>query len=172
MDHKKLIAALERFGAVLPAVVHDLPDEDARWRPADAAWSILEVVGHLADEEVEDFRTRLRLTLHEPASEWPPIDPPRWARERRYNDAQLSEVTQRFVRERIASIKWLRELRDPNWSSVATHPTAGPIHAGDLLAAWAAHDALHLRQIAKRMFQLAQRDGGKYSTRYAGEWTS
>ena len=40
----------------------------------------------------------------------------------------------------------------------------------DLLTSWAAHDALHLRQIAKRLFQLAERDGGEYNSRYAGEW--
>jgi hypothetical protein len=33
-----------------------------------------------------------------------------------------------------------------------------------------AHDYLHLRQIAKRMYQMAGRDAGEYSTRYAGEW--
>ena len=33
-----------------------------------------------------------------------------------------------------------------------------------------AHDYLHLRQISKRMYQLAERDAGDYSIRYAGEW--
>ena len=42
--------------------------------------------------------------------------------------------------------------------------------AGDLLAAWSAHDALHLRQISKRLYQIAQRDAGSYSVQYAGEW--
>jgi hypothetical protein len=38
------------------------------------------------------------------------------------------------------------------------------------MVSWAAHDMLHLRQIAKRLFQIAQRDGDGFSTDYAGEW--
>ncbi|NUP91044.1 MAG: DinB family protein, partial [Candidatus Sumerlaeia bacterium] len=49
------------------------------------------------------------------------------------------------------------------------HPKAGPLRAGDLLAAWAAHDALHLRQIAKRLLDLARRDAGGFKTDYAGD---
>lgn len=29
---------------------------------------------------------------------------------------------------------------------------------------------LHLRQISKRMYQMAARDAGDYSVHYAGEW--
>jgi hypothetical protein len=43
----------------------------------------------------------------------------------------------------------------------------GPIRAGDLLAAWAAHDAAHLRQIASRLIDLAKRDAGEYHISYA-----
>jgi hypothetical protein len=39
-----------------------------------------------------------------------------------------------------------------------------------LLASWAAHDALHLRQIARRLHGLAARDAGPYGVAYAGEW--
>jgi hypothetical protein len=36
------------------------------------------------------------------------------------------------------------------------------------MASWAAHDALHLRQIAKRLYELTARDAGRYSAGYAG----
>jgi hypothetical protein len=38
------------------------------------------------------------------------------------------------------------------------------------MVSWCAHDALHLRQIAKRTFQMAQRDGGRFTADYAGDW--
>ncbi len=44
------------------------------------------------------------------------------------------------------------------------------MHAGTLFASWLAHDALHLRQIAKRMYELAVRDAGSFDTKYAGDW--
>jgi hypothetical protein len=178
MNADKLIASLERFGAILPIVVRDVPLEDAQWRPPspDPHWSILEIVRHLVDEEVEDFRTRLRLTLQEPQSQWRSIDPEGWAVHRKYNESRLDEATERFATERGTSVKWLRGLLSAapsgriDWSSAHVHPKFGPIHGGDLLAAWAAHDELHLRQIDKRLFQLATRDGGNFSVRYAGEW--
>jgi hypothetical protein len=168
----RLIDSLERFAGILPATVRDVAGDDARWRPPEGTWSILEIVTHLADEEVEDFRTRVELTLRDPTAPWPPIDPVGWAIERRYNEGDPAEALARFISERRASLEWLRTLNGPDWSTTYHHPKAGPIRAGDLLAAWSAHDALHLRQIAKRMFQLARRDGGEYTTNYAGEWTA
>ena len=64
----------------------------------------------------------------------------------------------------------LKSLKNPDWTRTKTHPKLGSLSAGDLLTAWAAHDHLHLRQIAKRKWQLVQRDGGEYSADYAGKW--
>lgn len=172
MNSAKLISSLEHFGRLLPGVVHDVSAEDARWKPADGAWSILEVVRHLVDEEVEDFRVRVRITLEDLSEKWPAIDPVGWATAREYNQGRVDDAAARFGAERATSAQWLRNLQNPDWGRAYQHPKFGPIHAGDLLTAWAAHDALHLRQISKRLFQIAQRDGGKYSTRYAGEWTA
>jgi hypothetical protein len=170
MDASRLISSLDWFGGVLPAVVEGVDADDARWKPADGAWSILEVVGHLLDEEVRDFRTRVRLTLEDPLQDWPKIDPEGWAVSERYNDRDLADVATKWTAERLASVQWLRGLTNVDWSKSNPHPQAGQLSAGDLLTAWAAHDALHLRQIAKRMFQLAERNGGEYSTGYAGLW--
>ena len=171
MKNISLIDSLERFADILPAVVNGISVEDARWRPADGAWSILEIVTHMADEEVEDFPARLKRTLADPNQKWSPIDPQGWAVQRRYNDGDLAEQAQRFVSLRGESINWLRGLSDPDWSNMFVHPK-GEISAGDLLPSWAAHDALHLRQIAKRLFQMTQRDADEYSTSYAGSWTA
>ena len=172
MNAPHLIESLKRFANVLPAVVRDLTPAEARWRPADGAWSILEVVTHLADEEVEDFRARLELTLGDPVEPWPPTDPEAWAVQRRYNEGDLHKVVARFVAERRASVQWLAGLEAPDLSKAYDHPKWGPIRAGDILVSWAAHDALHLRQMAKRLFQLAQHHGGAYTTDYAGSWTA
>ena len=171
MNATALAESLRRFPAVVSALVEDLPESDARWKPADGAWSILQIIAHLADEEVEDFRRRVQMTLNDPKDPWPPIDPEGWAIERRYNERHLADEFDRFVTERQASVQWLQALADPDWSKTYEHPKLGPIRAGDLLASWAAHDGLHLRQIAKRRFQIIQRDGGIYRTDYAGQWS-
>lgn len=170
MNLSKIVRSLERFGRLLPEIVCDMDTDDARWKPPDGAWSILEIVSHLADEEEFDFRERLRRTLTDPIASWPPIAPEEWAVERRYNERTLEVAAQRFQSLRGQSIAWLRSLVEPDWSRTHHHPQHGPFRAGDLLSSWAAHDWLHLRQISKRMYQMAARDAGDYSVHYAGEW--
>lgn len=127
MNLENLIGSLERFGLMLPAVVRDVSPADSRWKPADGAWSILEIVCHLADEEEFDFHVRLELTLADPAVAWPPIDPDGWAVERRYNEGQLESAVARFTSLRGQSMAWLRSLENPDWTRTHQHPHAGPI---------------------------------------------
>ena len=129
MDTPRLIDRLERFAGVLPAVVDGVSADDARWRPEDGAWSILEIVNHMADEEVGDFRTRLELTLRGAGEPWPPIDPEGWAVERRYNEQDLKATVDRFVMARRASVSWLRSLEQPDWSKTHEHPRLGCMRA-------------------------------------------
>jgi DinB superfamily len=171
MNVTPIIARLEGFPAALRAAAACVPDADARFKPPSGVWSILEIVCHLGDEEVEDFRARLAFVLDRTPGEWPPIDPEGWARERRYNEKDRAAAVSRFIDERRASVAWLRSVpAATDWSLAYQHPKFGPIRAGDLLASWAAHDALHLRQIAKRLWELAARDAPDYRTAYAGEW--
>ena len=170
MNADVLIESLTGFPSILAACVRGMTDADIRWKPASNQWSILEIVRHLGDEEIDDFRRRLFLTLEDPREAWPSIDPEAWAADRNYNDDDLGEALQTFTRERSASVARLKALASPDWSASHLHTVMGEITAGDLLAAWTAHDMLHLRQIAKRKYQLIRRHAGEYRTGYAGSW--
>ena len=165
-----LVDRMEAMPAAVRALLAGMGSEDACRRPGSGVWSIVEIVNHLADEEHEDFRTRVRLTLEDPRAPWPGIDPETSAIERGYQDRALDESVDRFCTERSRSIAWLRSLADPDWSTTHEHPSLGVMRAGDVMASWAAHDALHLRQIAKRMYELTLRDTPGFSSAYAGEW--
>ena len=168
MDAAALIARLAPFPDTLDALLARLSDADWRWRPAEGGWSILEVVNHLVDEEVEDFRARVRFVLEDTSNQWPPLDPEAIVVSRRYQERDPKETLRRFREERAASLVWLRGLVAPKWDTAKPHPRAGKLSAGDLLASWAAHDARHLQQIAKRLHGLAARDGAPWSVAYAG----
>ncbi len=144
--------------------------EQARWRPAGDAWSLLEVINHLADEERADFRTRLDCILHRPDAPWPPIDPGAWVQERDYNGRDLDESLARFSAARAESLDWLRSLPAPDLSTSAVAPWGGRIQAGDMLAAWVAHDLLHLRQLTELHYAWTQRQLRPWSLAYAGDW--
>ena len=116
-----LIGRLAGCAEPRPVGVAGVPDADARWRPEEGSWSILEIVSHLADEEIDDFRMRTELTLRDPELPWPPIDPEGAAVERQYNEADLGKTVSRFVTARRESITWLQQLRDPDWSRTHHH---------------------------------------------------
>lgn len=174
MQAASLASRLRIAPSMVEGLLAGLSADDARWSPDGNAWSILEVVCHLADEETEDFRVRLESTLRDPEAPWSPLDLENISVRRGYLGRDLREAVLLFAERRAENLYWLRGAMEagPDWSRAYAHPKAGPISAASLLASWAAHDALHLRQIAKRLYELAQRDGGGASTGYAGEWSA
>lgn len=171
MDAPRLIERLRGAPDALRALLSGIRDDDARWRPSGGDWSILEIVNHLGDEDAEDFRARIASTLADPSAPWPMLDFDRISERRGYNERDMAGSLDRFARERVESVAFLLgPCAGADWSRAYTHPKIGPISAGTLLASWAAHDALHMRQIAKRLFQLAERDAPPGGVGYAGEW--
>jgi len=160
---------LESNVEVFRGLLRGVSAGQALWRPAKAAWSMVEVVAHLHDEEREDFRPRLRRTLEEPGRAWDPIDPSRWAVERGYRERDMQATLEAFAKERGRSVDWLRSLQDPDWSQSCPNPRLGPLRAGDLLGSWLAHDLLHVRQITRLHHEHLTREGG-WGTEYAGAW--
>lgn len=165
----RLIRAMGENAARIQQLAQDVPAEQARWRPDSESWSLLEVIAHLLDEEREDFRVRLDIILHRPQAPWPPIDPQGWVQAHHYNDRDLPQTLDAFLEEREHSRQWLRSLKEPNWDSVY-EARFGPIRAGDMLAAWATHDLLHLRQLVELHYAYLQTLVAPYSSRYAGDW--
>jgi hypothetical protein len=169
MDIDSLSAQMAEIAARIQALVQHVSDGQARWKPDPSSWSILEVVNHLLDEEREDFRVRLDYTLHCPGEPWPPIDPEGWVTRRRYNEKEPKASLAQFLSERESSLAWLRELSAPGWDTAYEAPF-GLISAGDLFAAWVAHDLLHMRQLVQLHWDYTAAQLEPYSTQYAGEW--
>ncbi|MDX1416284.1 MAG: DinB family protein [Candidatus Promineifilaceae bacterium] len=169
MNLQQLMNGMQQHARSINSLAGGVPDTQARWKPDPESWSILEVIHHLYDEETYDFRTRLDIILHRPEEQWPPIDPPGWVTERAYNEQDPAIVLAAFLTERGKSIQWLRTLESPDWMATCQAPW-GPICAGDMLAAWAAHDLLHLRQLVELQWAYTGLIVKPYKTRYAGEW--
>ena len=170
-DVEAACARLRANGEAIQALARGLAADQAHWRPSGDAWSITEVVNHLHDEEREDFRARLDLTLRCPGEPWPAIDPERWARERDYNARDLGDSLAALARERRASIEWLGALgAGADWTAVHRHPRIGAMTAADVLAAWIAHDHLHIRQLDELHWQWLAARATPIALSYAGGW--
>jgi len=170
MNPELLIGRLEAFAYQLRLLVKDLPADQARWRPAKGGMSILEIVGSLCDRETREFRPRLELTLREPERPWPRVEADDGLDELNYNERVLDRESERFQRERLKSVQWLKGLGAANWTSTHEEPKLGPVRAGDLLVSWASNDALMMSAIARRGYDLSQRDAPGFTSAYAGEW--
>jgi hypothetical protein len=169
MEVSRAIELLKAHAEAVRSLVAGTSAEQARWKPAPESWSLLEVVNHLYDEEREDFRLRLDYCLNRPGEAWPPINPPGWVVQRQYNSRALEHSLRNFLDERQRSLTWLETLGSPNLEAVQTAPF-GEIRTGDMLAAWVAHDLLHLRQLVELHWAWVLKEAAPFDVRYAGEW--
>jgi hypothetical protein len=169
MDVPALLEGLALGPHIVRALMQGLPREALLQRPAPDAWCPLEVLCHLLHEERHDFRPRLDATLHRPDQPWPDSDWDGWMAPYQANPPALEETLAAWEAERQRSLAWLWGLQAPDWD--ATHQASwGPIRAGDVLAAWAAHDLLHQRQLVRLRYGRVVALAAPYGVRYAGEW--
>ncbi len=170
MDPTYYISRLELSAPMIAAMLQDMSDRQLRWKPAPDSWSALEVLCHLYDEECEDFRVRLDLTLHRPEEPVPPIDPQGWVTSRAYQSHDPEEALEGWLAARRRSLDWLRGLESPDWERPCTNTHLSQLRAGDFLAAWAGHDLLHLRQLVELQWAYQAAHAAPYAPDYAGDW--
>ena len=158
---------LGKMPSVLENLLGGLDAPGARMRPALAEWSPVEIVCHLRDEETEDFGARLRVILSG-ADNFVRIDPERWAEERRYGEASLEEALGAFRARREGSLELLRSIEPEALDGSRSHGRLGRLSGLDLVAAWVAHDRIHLAQLAATLARVWTIRWAPLRTEYAG----
>jgi hypothetical protein len=146
-----------------------LTQEEARVKPDQASWSILETLCHLYDEEREDFREHLDFILNRRDEKWHKIDPAAWVIARKYNEQDFREMKEKFFAERSRSLDWLKGLSNVNWDLTYTSEF-GTLSAGEMFASWVAHDNLALRQFVELRRNRIEKMTEPYRVDYAGDW--
>ena len=158
---------LASFPTVLEALLTDLDATAWRTRPAPAEWAPVEIVCHLRDEEAEDFGARLRVIL-EGGTSFVPIDPERWAVERRYLEDDGPRALAAFLERRKASLGWLAAIVPARLTGGVEHSRFGRLSGLDILAAWVEHDRLHLTQLGATLARSWATRCAPLHTEYAG----
>lgn len=168
MNLKPLVSRMEHNAQAIRTLVQDVSDRRAHWKPDPEAWSMLDVVNHLAYEEEHDFRDRLDLILHRRQEPWPSGDSARGVTDRS-RQRSLEEALAAFLTAREESLAWLEGLKEARWETPYEAPF-GEIKAGDVMAAWVAHDLLHVRQLVELHWRHLTEDVEPYRLGYAGSW--
>ena len=170
-DPLALLADARRELARLPVIVPALLDglDHALWRarPAPDEWAPVEIVCHLRDEEVEDFGARVRVILNG-GDAFERIDPPRWAIERRYREAEPERALAALLERRAASLEFLGRVEASRLERAIEPPQLGRMSGLDLVAAWVTHDRLHLAQLAATLARTGADRWAPLRAEYAG----
>jgi hypothetical protein len=169
MKPESIIRKLASNQLVFQHLLINIPGEAETFISNEGEWCLLEVVCHLLDEEVEDFRARVKSILSDANAPLKAISPEKWPKERNYMEQDFKTVVSQFLEERANSVQWLTSLRNPNWAESVDHPEVGPRSAKKFLTNWLAHDYHHIRQINRIHHAYLKFSSGDDLT-YAGKW--
>jgi DinB family protein len=169
MSYNKIIQELQANCTVFNELLTGLSNEEYLWKPAPEKWCLLEIICHLYDEEIEDFKARTKSVLTSPKTPFVAINPTGWVKERDYINQNYAKTVVNFLEERKQSVNWLNSLENPLWENAFVHEKFGSMTAKLFLSNWLAHDYLHIKQLLKLKF-----DYLKFTTNenllYAGGW--
>lgn len=150
-ERAELLDVYRATPTTLRALVRGLPDEVIR-APGDeegeAGWSIVEIVCHLRDAE-ERVIERVRRMRDEDHPTLAGYDQAVLADESNYQHQSFTRALAAFDRLRGEQITILEALDHAGWQRAGLHEEVGEITIQQLTAHMAAHDAVHLAQIAR-----------------------
>jgi hypothetical protein len=142
------LAVMEASLTDLGAIFAGLDDATIRKPEKPGKWSMIEVAHHLADSDMV-VGVRIRMIV---AQDRPPIvayDQDLWVKNLRYRDAALADVLNQFTVLRNANLRLARQLTPEDLKRFGIHTERGGESVGYLLRLIAAHDIVHLAQLAR-----------------------
>lgn len=169
MNLQYFIQSFSNNKIVFQALLSKLSEKEILWKQTPAKWCPLEIICHLHDEEVDDFRRRVKHVLETPALKPPPANPVQWVKERAYMEKDFHHMLSTFLEEREHSIQWLKSLEDGPWDNAYIHPKLGPMTAKYFMVNWLAHDQLHIKQILRLQYDYLHASSEE-NLDYAGQW--
>jgi hypothetical protein len=140
---------IEKVGA-LPALIaaeaEGLSEARLRWRPAEDAWSIKEVCGHLCDDS-EMWLRRLNMMIAQADPPLPAYDQEALVREHAYQDAEISVLLGDFKRHGLEIVALLSGLAADAWERPGQHPEFGRMTVREGMERMIQHTEGHLDQV-------------------------
>ena len=132
----------------LAEAVAGLGEADARRTPEPGAWSVLQVLRHVADSEVVyGYRLRLIVAADRPAI--PGYDQDAWADSLHYHRGTVADALADHADARRVTVRWLRALDDGQWERVGVHSERGEESVRQIATLLAAHDLAHADQVER-----------------------
>jgi len=146
---KQHLEAAEKSPKEIAAAVSGLSPAALHYKPAPEKWSILEILGHLADIEIV-YAYRLRQMLADQNPIIAPMDQNAWARNLGYMDMAAPELVAVYGLNRHHNLRLLRRLKAADLEKSAFHPERKQdVTVARLVEMMAGHGVDHLAQIER-----------------------
>jgi hypothetical protein len=127
-------------------LIAGIPEQALHQRPIPDKWSIVEIIAHLAEDElVNSWRYRQMIENSECALSG--FDQDEWARLGDYISWKPADALQLFWLLREANVRMLRRLNSEEWERLGWHAERGITTVRGLMLHMASHDIVHLEQI-------------------------
>ncbi len=134
---------------VFRALLMNISDEQAYWKPASDRFSIAELLEHLSHVEAHYFRIHVDaiLATDNPAIE--PYDQNAYYAQGAYSNRDAEESLAHWEEQREGNVELLRGLEPALLTRTGQHPEVGRFTLANLVNEWALHDLGHVRQMAE-----------------------
>ncbi len=132
------------------AVLAGISDTNAGFRYADGKWSVLEVIGHIADAE-RVFAYRALRFARADGTPLPGFDENAWIPEAGFDSRTLPDVAAELRSVRESTLTLFRSVSAEAWLRSGT-ASGHPISVRALAWIIAGHERHHLRVLAERYF--------------------
>ena len=149
MDLQTVHDTLSRTPVAIRALVAGASPAALAFREHADAWTIPEVLCHVTDGELTDWRPRIAATLSEDQKRFTPFD--REGGQRRYGRWSVSALLEEFDRLRHDNLTYLAglNLKDADLARTGIHPEFGSVTLEQLLSCWVVHDLAHISQLSR-----------------------
>ena len=146
-----VVATAKAIPAALRGMLSNLPASAWTESPHPEEWSLVEIISHLRDVEIEVNLPRIQTFLHEENPFITADDTDMWVAERAYAKEDGETALRGYVNARLETLKVLKKLNDDDWQRAGRHAIFGPITVQEQLGFMVEHDRVHLRQIYKQL---------------------
>ena len=142
------IAAQRAAPATLAQVISGVPDDVLHRRPAPGKWSIVEIIAHLAEDELSSS-WRYRQMIEHDGVALLGFDQELWARLGDYASWTARDALDMYRLLRLANVTLLSRLTAAEWERSGVHAERGTMTVRSLAAHMTGHDRNHIEQIKR-----------------------
>jgi len=145
-QRERSISQIDRLPAELEQIVGGLGERELEARYRDGAWTVRQLVHHLADSHANAY-IRMKMALTEDKPTIKPYDQDEWSK---LEDARTLPVSSSLDMIRGLHLRWtvlMRAMPEEAWSRRLYHPERGEMTLEDMLESYRSHGEKHLEHI-------------------------